>query len=85
MPPEVVKSAYARRRLGPERWGVRVLPVDADERSHARCGMTSIAGTSALWLFAALSAVGARADTLTIRPIDTDTRLPLKATAELLV
>jgi hypothetical protein len=39
----------------------------------------------ASWLVLVLAAAGANADTLTMRPVDADSRLPVEATAELLV
>jgi len=48
--------------------------------------IVSVAARSALWLLAALSAAGANAEVLTIRPVDIDgRRLPVEAVAELLV
>jgi len=48
--------------------------------------IVSAAARSALWLLAAVSAAGANAEALTMRPVDIDgRRLPVEAAAELLV
>lgn len=47
--------------------------------------IVSVAARPTLWLISVLAAAGASGEVVTIRPVDVDGRLPVEATAELLV